>query len=267
MRVLYLTLVTVLIDQATKLAVKGFKIPFLNYEYFGMYHGQSIPIAGDFFMLTFVENPGMAFGIDLNSTAKPWISIFSVVASIGLFIYLYSVRKQSLSMRVALALILGGAIGNLIDRCFYGVFYGYAPILYGKVVDFFNFDFFDVTLFGQTYDRFPIFNIADAAVSIGVFVLLIFYKQHQEELEQRDEAAKVLAEGQSTAGEGSEAVPENAYFDGEIAEDLRETHPGISYGNPDREGRGEIDIPTTSDTIKVVKPQHGESDNRKDIQI
>lgn len=267
MRVLYLTLATVLIDQATKLAVKGFKIPFLNYEYFGMYHGQSIPVIGDFFMLTFVENPGMAFGIDLNSTAKPWISIFSVVASIGLFIYLYSVRKQSRSMRLALALILGGAIGNLIDRCFYGVFYGYGPVLYGKVVDFFNFDFFDVTLFGQTYDRFPIFNIADAAVSVGVFVLLIFYKQHQEELELRDEAAKVLAGAQQTAEPGTETVPENSYFDGEVADDLKEAHPGINYGNPDREGRGEIDIPTTSDTIQVVKPQNGESDNRKDIQI
>ncbi len=267
MRVLYLTLVTVLIDQATKLAVKGFKIPFLNYEYFGMYHGQSIPVIGDFFMLTFVENPGMAFGIDLNSTAKPWISIFSVVASIGLFFYLYSVRKQSRSMRIALALILGGAIGNLIDRCFYGVFYGYAPVLYGKVVDFFNFDFIDVTLFGQTYDRFPIFNIADAAVSVGVFMLLVFYKQHQEELELRDEAIKILQEAHSASDSGTEEAPENSYFDGEIRGDLKEINPGISYGNPDREGRGEIVIPTTSDTIEVVKPQNGESDYRKDIQI
>lgn len=267
MRVLYLTLVTVLIDQATKLAVKGFKIPFLNFEYFGMYHGQSIPVAGDFFMLTFVENPGMAFGIDLNSTAKPWISIFSVVASIGLFFYLYSVRKQSRSMRVALALILGGAIGNLIDRCFYGVFYGYAPVLYGKVVDFFNFDFFDVTLFGQTYDRFPIFNIADAAVSVGVFLLLAFYKQHQEELEMRDEAEKIIAERESARESAANDIPENSYFDGEIPDDLKEINPGTSYGNPDREGRGEIEIPTTSDIIQVVKPQNGESDNRKNIQI
>lgn len=267
MRVLYLTLATVFIDQAAKLAVKGFRIPFLDFEYFGMYHGQSIPVLGNFFMLTFVENPGMAFGIDLNSTAKPWLSIFSVVASIGLFFYLYSVRKQSLSMRIALALILGGAIGNLIDRCFYGVFYGYAPLLYGKVVDFFNFNFFDVTLFGQTYDRFPIFNIADAAVSIGVFILLIFYKQHQEELELREEAEKIRAEDAGASAVADEPAPENTYYDGEIPEDLKETNPGINYGNPDREGRGEVEIPTTSDNIQVVKPQNGESDNRKDIQI
>lgn len=147
-----------------------------------MYYGQKISVVGDFFQLTFVENPGLAFGVDLGNGLKIWLSIFSIIASIGLFLYLYSVRKSSFSLRFALAIILGGAIGNLIDRVFYGVFYGYAPLFYGKVVDFFDFDFFNFELLGRVYDRWPIFNIADLSVSVGVLTLLIFYKSHQKEV-------------------------------------------------------------------------------------
>ncbi|MDP3683658.1 MAG: signal peptidase II [Ignavibacteria bacterium] len=181
MKVLYVTFVMVFIDQITKFWVKGFSIPFLNLRHEGMYYGQSINVIGDFFQLTFVENPGMAFGVDVTDNAKLWLSLFSIVASVGLFVYLYSVRKQSLSLRIALSMILAGALGNLIDRVFYGVFYTYSSIFYGKVVDFFDFDFFDFQIFGRTYDRWPIFNVADMCVSIGVLILLLFYKQHQQE--------------------------------------------------------------------------------------
>ena len=181
MKVLYVTFVMVFIDQITKFWVKGFSIPFLNLRHEGMYYGQSINVIGDFFQLTFVENPGMAFGVDVTDNAKLWLSLFSIVASVGLFIYLYSVRKQSLSLRIALSMILAGALGNLVDRVFYGVFYTYSSIFYGKVVDFFDFDFFDFQIFGRTYDRWPIFNVADMCVSIGVLILLLFYKQHQQE--------------------------------------------------------------------------------------
>ena len=181
MKVLYVTFVMVFIDQITKFWVKGFSIPFLNLRHEGMYYGQSINVIGDFFQLTFVENPGMAFGVDVTDNAKLWLSLFSIVASIGLFVYLYSVRKQSLSLRIALSMILAGALGNLIDRVFYGVFYTYSSLFYGKVVDFFDFDFFDFQIFGRTYDRWPIFNVADMCVSIGVLILLLFYKQHQQE--------------------------------------------------------------------------------------
>ncbi|KAB2846587.1 MAG: signal peptidase II, partial [Ignavibacterium sp.] len=95
-------------------------------------------------------------------------------------IYLYVIRDKSLSLRIAIACILGGAVGNLIDRTFYGVFFDYAPLFYGKVVDFFDFDFFNFTLFGRSYDRWPVFNIADAAVTIGVLILILFYKKHNE---------------------------------------------------------------------------------------
>ncbi|MBK7499420.1 MAG: signal peptidase II [Ignavibacteriales bacterium] len=196
MKALYLSFAVVIIDQVTKLMVKGFSIPFLNINYEGMYLGQMIPVFGDFFRFTFVENPGMAFGYDPGSNFKLIISVFSLVASIGLIFYLYVIRDKSWSLKIAIALILGGAVGNLIDRTFYGLFFDYSPLFYGKVVDFFDVDFFDFTLFGRSYDRWPVFNIADAAVTIGVLVLVLFYKKHQEE-DEKVEA--VLDGGTSTA--------------------------------------------------------------------
>lgn len=181
MRVLFLTLFIVITDQVTKFMVKGGTIPLFNLKSKGMFYGQSINVIGDFFKITFVENPGIAFGIDVNETSKLLLSIFSMLASIGIFYYLWKSRHQKLIVRLALAFILGGAIGNLIDRAFYGVFYGYAPVFYGKVVDFFNFDFFDFTIFGRTFDRFPIFNVADSCVTIGVILLILFYRPPVEQ--------------------------------------------------------------------------------------
>lgn len=181
MRVLYLTLVIIISDQISKFYIKGLSITFLNLKFEGMYLGESIPVLGDFFKITFTENPGMAFGFDPGSDFKLFISVFSLVASIGLLIYLFSVRNKSLSLKIAIALILGGAVGNVIDRMFYGLIYDYSPLFYGKVVDFFDLDFFNFSIFGRNYDRWPIFNIADAAVSIGVLILLVFYKHHEDE--------------------------------------------------------------------------------------
>lgn len=192
MKVLFTTLFVVIFDQVTKFLVKGGVIPLLNIKVDGMTYGQSINVFGDFFKITFVENPGLAFGIDVNETSKLILSIFTFLASIGIFYYLYKSRNQRFAVRVALALILGGAIGNLIDRTFYGLFYNYAPIFYGKVVDFFNVDFFDFTIFGRTYDRWPIFNIADSAVSIGVVLLLIFHRT-----ETKEDVEKTLADNNS----------------------------------------------------------------------
>lgn len=183
MAVLYISLFIVVLDQLTKFLVKGGIIPLLNIHVQGMDYGSSINVFGDFFKLTFVENPGLAFGIDVNETSKLFLSLFSLVASIGILYYIYKSKEQKLIVRIALACILGGAVGNLIDRTFYGVFYGYAPVFYGKVVDFFNADFFDFTIFGRTYDRFPIFNIADSAVTIGVALLIIFHKSVDEKKE------------------------------------------------------------------------------------
>lgn len=194
MKALWITAGVIILDQLSKFYIKGIKIPFLNIDYVGMYPGESFSVIGDFFRITFTENPGMAFGFDPGSDFKLWISIFSLVASIGLLIYLYAVRHKLLSLRISIALILGGAIGNLIDRMFFGLIYDYAPVFYGKVVDFLDFNFFNFTLLGRSYDRWPIFNVADASVTIGVLILLFFYKQHQkaDEADRESEAAAGL---------------------------------------------------------------------------
>lgn len=179
MKVLNLSFIVVILDQISKLMVKGISIPFLNINFEGMEYGQSINIIGDIFKFTFVENPGMAFGIDVGGYSKFFLSLFSLVASIAIVIYIYKVREQKLLFRLSLALILGGAVGNLIDRFFYGVIFDYAPLLYGRVVDFLHFDALGFTIFGKTFDSFPIFNVADSAVTVGVAVLLIFHKSFE----------------------------------------------------------------------------------------
>ncbi|MEK6551851.1 MAG: signal peptidase II [Bacteroidota bacterium] len=184
MRVLFVSLFIVIADQLSKFFIKGGTIPLINLHVNGMSYGESVNVIGDFFKLTFVENPGIAFGINVDGVSKLLLSLFTLLASIGVFYYLWKSKEQKLIIRLALAFILGGAIGNLIDRTFYGLFYGYAPLFYGKVVDFFNMDFFDLTIFGRTYDRFPIFNIADSSVTIGVTLLLIFHRTPSEETKE-----------------------------------------------------------------------------------
>lgn len=200
MRVLIISLVVVIIDQISKLLVKGFSIPFLNLNWHGMDYGQSINVIGEIIKFTYVENPGMAFGIHIDGYAKLFLSLFSLIASIGIVVYIYKTRNQKFLFRAALALILGGAVGNLIDRFFYGIFYDYAPLLYGRVVDFLHFDALGFTIFGKTFDSFPIFNVADSAVTIGVAILIIFHKsfdEHEEKLknEKIGDDEVVLAEG------------------------------------------------------------------------
>lgn len=216
MRVLYLTLGVIFVDQFSKFYIKGINIPFLNISFEGMYYGETISVIGDFFRITFIENPGMAFGFNPGSDFKLWISVFSLIASIGLIVYLYVVRNKSLSLRIALAMILGGAVGNLIDRTFYGIIYKYAPAFYGKVVDFFDFDFFNFAIFGRSYDRWPIFNVADASVTIGVLILILFYRQHQKEDEENLELESVKDE--QVPQELSGAENNDVFNDNEVNE-------------------------------------------------
>ena len=181
MKVLYISFSIFIADQLSKLAVKGVSIPFLNFDWQGMYYGESIEIIGTFLRITFVENPGMAFGFEVSIIQKLFLSLFTLIAAIGIFYYLYKSKNGSLALRIGLALILGGALGNLMDRAFYGLFYDYAPLFYGKVVDFIQVEFWDFTLFGHTYETWPIFNIADSAVSVGVVVILLFHREEKKE--------------------------------------------------------------------------------------
>ncbi len=171
---LILSGIIILCDQLTKLMVKGVHIPVLGISWTGMPYGSSRPVLGDFFRLTYIENPGMAFGIDVGG--KLYFSIFSIVASIAIIYYLYRTRHERLGFRIALAMILGGAVGNLIDRVYYGVLFDEAPLFYGKVVDFFDVDFFNVSIWGYHLSRWPVFNIADASVTLGVLLLLFTHR-------------------------------------------------------------------------------------------
>jgi len=188
-KVLRFTFLIILIDQITKLYIKGFSLPVLQIHNAGLNYGEKHEILGSLLRITFVENPGMAFGIDLGLSSKFFLSVFSIVASIGILIYLYKIKDEGFMLRFSLALILAGAVGNLIDRVFYGIMYGYAPIFQGKVVDFIDMDFFDMNLFGVVYDRWPIFNVADMAVSIGVILLIFFNKKEKPEEVQIPETA------------------------------------------------------------------------------
>lgn len=236
MRVLFISIAIVVIDQISKLMVKGFSIPFIHLHYAGMYEGERIPIIGNFFRLTFIENPGMAFGFDPGINMKLWISIFSLVASVGLLIYLYFIRKKSLSLRIAIAFILGGAVGNLIDRMFYGVFYHYAPLFYGRVVDFLDFDFFNFNLFGRNFDRWPIFNFADASVTVGVLILLFFYRQNKNENEIESEGSLAANEA-FTVQNNSGFVEHNSYVNGtnkiDSSEKIKEAKENLNNGESD----------------------------------
>jgi len=205
MRVLWLTLFIVAADQATKVWVKLTMLPH-----------ESIRVVGDLFRFTFTENPGMAFGLSLGS--KLFLTLFSIVATGLIAFYLWHVRKGPTGYRVALALILGGATGNIIDRVFYGVIWGYNSLLYGDVVDFIHLDIWhgvvlgSVPFFGGRYLAiFPIGNIADLAIIGGVATIILFQRRFHNalkgEAEKMEETSPAVgAEGTERRLEGSEVV-------------------------------------------------------------
>lgn len=163
MKALYATLCVVIADQSTKLLVRGVQIPFLGVDIPGMPLYSSKKILGDLMRVTYVRNSGTAFG--LGSGFTEFFAVFSLIASVAIFIYLYKIRKQGLGLRLSFALILGGAIGNMMDRVFSGLIFDGTALFHGRVVDF-----IDVNLFHLPF----VFNIADAAVTIGVIMLIFF---------------------------------------------------------------------------------------------
>ena len=154
-------------------------------NYFGITHTsngfslgnyQNIKIIGDFLQFTYVENEGMAFGISFGA-GKIILSLFSIIASIALIWYLYKIRNYSVWVKTGIAFILAGAVGNLIDRVFYGIFFNYAPLFYGRVIDFVQVDIPDIHWGFIDYTYFPVFNVADSCVTVGVVLLIIFHKK------------------------------------------------------------------------------------------
>jgi signal peptidase II len=179
-----------LIDQGLKLWVKtSFTLD------------EEIDIFGEWFRLHFTENRGMAFGIEIGGEGSHWgkifLSLFRVVAICFITWYLIKLvkRKAQTGLIVAISLILAGAAGNIIDSAFYGLIFsdsyfapaafmpsggGYAGFLQGDVVDMLYFPLFtaDLPWIGPFTFFSPIFNIADTAISVGVFILLIKQKSY-----------------------------------------------------------------------------------------
>ena len=167
-----------------------------------MFLGQEYPIF-DWFIIHFTENNGMAFGIEFGGyTGKTLLTIFRIiVVAIGIK-YVATLAKKNISdgALVALGLIIGGAIGNIIDSSFYGLIFndsynniaslfpdsgGYSSLLHGKVVDMLYFPLLNshypewLPILGGDHFIFfrPVFNIADAGISVGIFMILLFYRK------------------------------------------------------------------------------------------
>lgn len=166
--------------------------------------GESRMMFGNWFELHFTENPGMAFGLTLGGKwGKIVLTLFRIIASGLIIFYIRELLREGAKtgMIVLVSLILGGAVGNIIDSIFYGQLFsassyhqiatalpsdgGYAPVFMGKVVDMLYFPLIDtfwpdwIPYFGGSRFQFfrPVFNIADAAISVGVFSIIIFRKR------------------------------------------------------------------------------------------
>lgn len=171
----FVALLLIIADQITKLYFKGFS--FLGINHIGYNYGEQVSVINDVLFWTYIENPGMAFGIEFG-WGKIFLSLFSIIAGAGLGYLIYRIRHNDSIIKTGFTLIFAGAVGNLIDRVFYGVFFGEAPLFYGRVVDFIQVNIPDIEFLGWTH--FPVFNIADSCVTIGVVVLILFHNRLPE---------------------------------------------------------------------------------------
>lgn len=161
--------------------------------------GDTIPLIGNWFMLHFIENKGMAFGLSMGENlGKLLLSLFRIAVVCAIIIYMAKKIKQDkmdMTATCLLSLVVAGAIGNIIDSAFYGLIFHYAPFMYGSVVDMFYVKLFLipqwVPAFGGSYFFPAIFNLADSCVTVGLFGMLFCYKHFVEEKkEEKTEPAE-----------------------------------------------------------------------------
>jgi signal peptidase II len=189
-----IALIVIVIDQASKLLV-----------HHNMYLHEEVNVIGEWFRLHYLLNPGMAFGLKWeNEFGKLALTVFRIGAMFGIGYYLYKSAVKGLhnGFLICLALILGGAIGNVIDSTFYGVLLNNAPPesptqwFHGQVIDMLFFPIFEfswpewVPYLGGEYFLFfsPVFNLADSAIFLGVVSILIWQKRFFPHLDQHVES-------------------------------------------------------------------------------
>ena len=182
-----------------------------------MYLGQEFRVLGDWFIIHFTENNGMAFGMELlgGETGKLFLSTFRIVAVSAIGWYLWRLIRKGAHAKLilSLSLIFAGAMGNILDSIFYGKIYstseyqvaelfpeggGYADWLHGKVVDMFYFPIIEGTIprwfpfwSGEPFIFFrPVFNVADSAITVGVAMIMVFQSSifHHEKAREQKEA-------------------------------------------------------------------------------
>ena len=198
------------IDQFIKIYIK------LHYTL-----GEETYVAGDWFRISFTENPGMAFGLEFGGDyGKLILSSFRILASIaGIWYVIHMVKKgEHPGFILSVSLILAGAIGNILDSAFYGILFsesgeydlakfmppegGYAGFLHGRVVDMFHFPIWNgkfPSWFpiwpGEDFEFFrPVFNFADFSISCGVGIILVFQKKFIKENKEQIPATDSTAE-------------------------------------------------------------------------
>jgi signal peptidase II len=174
-------IIVLAIDQYFKLYIKNH-----------FYLGEEISVIGNWFRLHFTENYGMAFGLEFGGkTGKIFLTLFRIifVGVIGYYIKTL-IDKNTRSMYVyGWVLIVAGALGNIIDSVFYGVYFGYDSWFHGRVVDMLYFPLIQTTIpenwpfwAGEDFEFFrPVFNIADAAISFGFVIILLMQKAVSED--------------------------------------------------------------------------------------
>ena len=177
-KILLVSVIIFFIDQVTKIVINK-----------SMQLYQSFTVLGDFFRITYVENTGMAFGIRLGHSS--FFTVFAVIASLAIVVYLFKMKGEHFLARFSMAVILGGAFGNLWDR-----------VTRGSVVDFLDVEFFDINipafqfLFidfpGYSLDRWPVFNVADIAISVGMLLLFLFILFEKPEEEKETSNAEII---------------------------------------------------------------------------
>lgn len=198
-----LVVLILLVDQILKFWIKT-----------NMALGDEFAVLGNWFMIHFVENNGMAFGFEFGGEyGKIFLSLFRVVAVVGIGWYILKLVKKDIPMGfiACTSMIFAGAIGNIIDSAFYGLIFsdsygqvaslfpeggGYATFLHGRVVDMFYFPLFSgvypdwVPFIGGSEFQFfrPVFNIADSSISVGIFSIIIFYRKLFSELTSKEHA-------------------------------------------------------------------------------